>query len=157
MTFVLAFDEAYIRMGKAVINAIHHYHDSPSIFLYTTYKVHPCFLELASTYPNLEIIPFKNRGYHFGDWHPLIWAKIEAFGLDVKGPIIFLDADMIIYKNLEPFVNNFSASGRLIGASTDFAPLVKQFNSGLDFRQYFYGHLFKDRAYLPAPAFNAGA
>ncbi|MEI6948656.1 glycosyltransferase [Paraflavisolibacter sp. H34] len=157
MVFILAIDYGYIRMATAVINGLNHYHHLPRIIVYTlkadTEKIADHFKRSA----NVEVIEFTDGGLHYGQWHPLIWAKIEAFRLDIQETVLFLDADMIIYSNLQKYFDDFTASKKLIGASPDFAPFVKQFNSGFDFRQFFFRHFFNSNNYLMEAAFNAGA
>jgi hypothetical protein len=155
MIFAMAFDAYYAGMGSAVIHALNFYHGHPTILLYTD---DPQSLRgLASKHRNVEVIPFVDSGFHHGEWHPLIWAKLEAFRIEAADCVVFLDADMIVYNELGPHVDAFCRSGKLLGASTDFAPFVKQFNSGFDFREFFFGHILDRRSYLSAPAFNAGA
>lgn len=157
MIFVMAFDAVYASMGEAVINALNHYHDRPNIVVFTDDVHAPPLHRLGLLHDNVDILPFKPKEYHCGEWHPLIWAKLEAFRLPVDECVMFLDADMIIYNNLSHFEGMLLSSGKTIGASRDFAPFVKQFNSGFDFRQFFFRHYFAEDQCLAAPAFNAGA
>lgn len=157
MIFAMAFDAAYASMGEAVINALNFYHRRPDIVVFTDDAGAPPLRRLARLHRNVSLLPFRTSGYHCGEWHPLIWAKVEAFRLPVDECVIFLDADMIVYGDLGRFERALLASDRIIGASRDFAPFTKQFNSGFDFRQFFFRHYFPSDAYLAAPAFNAGA
>lgn len=157
MIFAMAFNAAYASMAEAVINALNHYQRQPSIIVFTDDLHAPPLRRLAQLHPNMDLIPFEPAGHHYGEWHPLIWAKLEAFRLGTDECVMFLDADMIIYGELDRFETALLASGKAVGASRDFAPFAKQFNSGFDFRQFFFRHYFDDDAYLTAPAFNAGA
>ena len=157
MVFALAFDEKYSQMAAAVINALNFYHNTPTIIAFSDDVTSPSATRLSSLHKNLSFIPFKKYALHYGEWHPLIWAKIEAFRLPVNDCVVFLDADVIIYNNLSRFRDDFLASGKVIAASRDFAPFVKQFNSGFDFRQFFFQHYFANDEHLNAVAFNAGA
>ena len=157
MIFVLAFDYSYLRMATAVINGLNHFHNFPRIIVYTLKSDKQKIANHFKVSMNIEIIEFVNPNLHYGQWHPLIWAKIEAFRLDIKETILFLDSDMIIYNNLQKYFDEFDASNKIVGASPDFAPFVKQFNSGFDFRQFFFRHFFESDDYLMADAFNAGA
>jgi lipopolysaccharide biosynthesis glycosyltransferase len=157
MVFALAFDERYSQMAVAVINALNFYHNTPTIVVFSDDVTGSSATRIRSVHKNVTFIPFERYALHYGEWHPLIWAKIEAFRLPVNDCVMFLDADVIIYNNLSRFEDEFLASGKIIGASRDFAPLVKQFNSGFDFRQFFFRHYFANDEYLHAAAFNAGA
>lgn len=157
MVFIIACDKHYSKMAQAVINSLNYYHDNCRIIVYSTDSDSDEILNLKNGHNNIRIIPFNDLGYHYGEWHPLIWAKIEAFNLDIDEPVMFLDVDVIIYRSLSDFFDCFEKSAKIIGASRDFAPFVKQFNGSFDFCQFFFNNFFQDSSYLTAPAFNAGA
>jgi alpha-N-acetylglucosamine transferase len=157
MVFAMAFDSYYSTMGRSVINALNFYHNNPSIFIYTPFPKHELLARVEADYPNVRLIPAPQNTFHYGEWHPLIWSKIEVFNLPIDDCVVFLDADVIVYNNLQKYCDRFLKSGKAIGASADFAPFIKQFNSGFDFHQFFFKRIFTNDAYLSATAFNAGA
>ena len=157
MIFAMAFDELYGRMASAVIHALNFFHRDPYIVVFAHDPANLHIKTLSERYRNIEVARCPHPQFHFGQWHPLIWAKLEAFRLETKESVMFLDADMIVYRELSVFEKAFEESGRCVGASSDFAPFVKQFNSGFDFYQHFFDEPFQDLTYLRQPAFNAGA
>lgn len=140
MIFAIAFDDAYKPMGKSIINAINYYHENPRILLFTT-----SYNNLKS-YKNIEVINFrKYKEFKYLEWHPLIWAKIYAFSLDIQDVIVFLDVDCIMFRDVKELVHKYLDSGKAIGASQDDDSFSSQFKKNI-FSSY---NKFK--------AFNAGA
>jgi hypothetical protein len=75
-------------MGETIQRMIRHYHQNDSITIYTSidnYKpvVDGCIVKTFGTKLNL----------YFGEWHPLIWSKLEAFNSSSNELTIFLDVD----------------------------------------------------------------
>jgi len=122
--FVLAFDKSYLKMGKALINALNYFHSFPKIKIYTT-----DYLELCETLEgnNVQVIDFVPLPYNYADWHPLIWAKIEAFNLDSKETQVFMDVDIIMYSPLTKYIEEFNKSGCAFAAAEDDDPFFFQF------------------------------
>lgn len=125
-TFVMAFDESYKAMGRALVNAVNYYHDYPEILIYTT-----SFDVISKEFNarNIIVINFSATKYNYSDWHPLIWAKIEAFNLPRKSIIVFLDVDIILYGSLQSYIEKFSESGYAIAACADDDDFTSQFSA----------------------------
>jgi lipopolysaccharide biosynthesis glycosyltransferase len=110
-------------MARSLINSINKYHNSPNIIICSDEK------DILSFFlgNNIEFIEFHNNDLHFSYWHPLIWAKLDAFNISTKETVAILDVDIVMYKSLTKYVNRFEESGQIIGASEDDDNFESQF------------------------------
>ncbi|MGL5863488.1 MAG: hypothetical protein ACRCY9_19770, partial [Phycicoccus sp.] len=72
----------------------------------------------------------------FGEWHPLVWAKLEAFASDPDVLQVVLDVDQIMYHSLSACIDEAARSGKTISASPDISDLrshlLESFDGDLD-------------------------
>jgi lipopolysaccharide biosynthesis glycosyltransferase len=134
-------------MARSLINTINKFHNFPNIIICSDEK------NIVSFFPNsnIEFRQFSNKGFNFSYWHPLIWAKLDAFNISTKETIVILDTDIIMYKSLTDCVGKFNKSDKLIGASEDDDCFDTQFTTT---------NLFKDLRLVyhsDQKALNAGA
>jgi hypothetical protein len=149
--FVLAFDASYLRMATALVHALHHFHPGAPIRVYTLPD------DLAALSPwarrlggGVEVIAYRPpAALSSGEWHPLIWAKLEAFAAEDAGPQVVLDVDQILYRPVSGHVARALASGRWISASPDITDLRGHV------QPWFTGEPLD--ALAGVPCFNAGA
>lgn len=126
MYFVIAFSEKYTRCAQGLINAINHYHDA-EIIAYVDDIDNEAVRSIARSYANLHLIEFVPNEWSYGNWHPLIWSKIDAFSLDISEPCVFLDVDILMYKPLDSYLERYQRSGKIIGGAMDDDSLADQF------------------------------
>jgi|GEM_PF-6446660 len=148
---VLAFDPSYLRMATALVRSLAQVHPGHRIRVYTL-APHVAELEAwASAFDAVEIVAYRPaHALSCGEWHPLIWAKLEAFAGAPGVPQVVLDVDQILYRSLSGAVARATASGDVIAASPDITDLrghvLASFDDGYPV----------DRL-AGVPCFNAGA
>lgn len=148
--FVLAFDASYVRMATALVHALNHFHPGRPVRVYTLEADLAALQRWARGFRDVEVLGYRPpAGVSFGEWHPLVWAKLEAFAAERAGYQVVLDVDQILYRELSGGIAEAMASGRLISASPDITDLR--------------GHVLPSFSGEPlealegVPCFNAGA
>ncbi|MCA9656706.1 MAG: hypothetical protein KC486_00040, partial [Myxococcales bacterium] len=149
--FLLAFDRGYARMATALVRSLEHYHADPDVRVLTLAKDVDELRAWARQFQSVRVDPFADaHSFRFGEWHPLIWAKLAAFACADVDSCVVLDVDQIMYCGVDEFVDTARASGKSIAASPDMTRL--------------HGHMrgsWRDdpelRRLPDAPCFNAGA
>lgn len=116
-------------MGIGLINSLNYFHDFPDILVFTTDFDELNKIGLSS---NVKLVSFENTRYNYGNWHPLIWAKLECFRLD-SDVVIFLDSDIIMYKDIHNYINQFLSNKSIFAATPDDEELHEQFHIKIDF------------------------
>ncbi|WP_437757030.1 hypothetical protein [Sorangium sp. So ce1389] len=149
--FVLAFDPGYLRMATALVHALVHFHAGHRIRVYTMAEHVDALTAWARPFREVEVVAYRPaHALSFGEWHPLVWAKLEAFAAEESACQVVLDVDQILYRSLTGCIGEALDSGKIISASPDITDLrghvLPSFNSGegLD-------------ALAGVPCFNAGA
>ncbi len=151
VVFLLALDRHYRHMATALVHTIERFHRDPEIRVYTMAGDLEILRAWAARFSSVVVLPYDEVGrFDFGDWHPLIWAKLEAFALTDAEVCVVLDVDQIMYKPVTEHVAAARRSGKVIAASPDMTRL--------------HGHMRESRLRDPdlagladAPCFNAGA
>jgi hypothetical protein len=148
--FVLAFDAGYARMATALVHALQHFHPGHPIRVYTMVRDLTTLQEWSARFRGVEVVSYQPpAALHYGEWHPLVWAKLAAFADEAAGPQVVLDVDQIMYGPVTAYVAEAVAAGRVIAASPDITDLR--------------GHVRDSFAGAPLdsligiPCFNAGA
>jgi hypothetical protein len=148
--FVLAFDVRYERMATALVHSLNHFHPGRPVRVYVLPDEHAALQRWARGFRDVEVVPYRPvADLSFGDWHPLVWAKLEAFAAEGEGPQVVLDVDQLLYRPLSRFVEESAASGHAVAASPDITDLR--------------GHVLPSFTGAPLdslvgrPCFNAGA
>lgn len=146
--FLLAFDTGYTRMATALVHSLNHFHPGRPVRVYTLREEHAALRHWARSFRDVEVVPYRPPAdLSFGEWHPLVWAKLEAF--TAERPQVVLDVDQLLYRELSDQVERALASGRLVSASPDITDLR--------------GHVLPSfsgeplEALAGVPCFNAGA
>jgi hypothetical protein len=148
--FVLAFDAAYARMATALVHALQHFHPGHPIRVYTLPGELAALRAWSRPFRDVEVVAYRMpAALDFGEWHPLIWAKLEAFAAEDTGPKVVLDVDQILYGPVSDHVARALASGRCISASPDITDLRGHVQA------WFTGSPLE--ALVGVPCFNAGA
>jgi hypothetical protein len=149
--FVLAFDPGYLRMATALVHSLGHFHPGHRIRVFTL-EEHVAPLDAwARSFPDVEVIPYRPaHALSFGEWHPLVWAKLEAFAVEEGACQVVLDVDQILYRSLSGCVAKAVAAGKIVSASPDITDLrghvLPSFEGGVGLD-----------ALSGVPCFNAGA
>lgn len=151
--FVLAFDPGYASMATALVRSLEHFHPGRPIRVYTLPE-HTA--KLAAWARAFRVSPVEIVAYHadaelsFGEWHPLIWAKLEAFAADVGEYQIVLDVDQILYREIDDCLDEAVRAGKTIAASPDITDLRGHVHASFSYRHDL-------EAMRGIPCFNAGA
>ncbi|WP_437725551.1 hypothetical protein [Sorangium sp. So ce861] len=149
--FVLAFDPGYLRMATALVRSLVHFHAGHPIRVYTMAEHTGALAAWARPFREVEVVPYRPvHALSFGEWHPLVWAKLEAFTAEESACQVVLDVDQILYRSLSGCVAEALDSSKIISASPDITDLrghvLPSFAGG------------KERdALAGVPCFNAGA
>jgi hypothetical protein len=151
--FLLAFDPSYARMATALVRSLTVFHPGCPIVVHTLDE-HLHALESWArdhAFRDVSVVPFRPATeLSFGEWHPLVWAKLEAFASDPDVLQVVLDVDQIMYGDLSACIEEAAGSGKTISASPDIS----------DFRDHVH-RSFKGNRDLASSAdmrcFNAGA
>jgi len=148
--FVLSFDAGYLRMAKALVNAIGHFHPGKRVRVLTLPSSAEAIEAWAADKPDVEVIRYRAPDLEFGEWHPLVWAKLEAFAPRAHALEVVLDVDQILYGPLDDCIAAASASGATISASPDITDLRGHVHES-------FGAPEALEALSGVPCFNAGA
>lgn len=148
--FVLAFDSGYTRMATALVHALNHFHPGRPVRVYTLREEREALRRWARAFRDVEVIAYEPSAWlHFGEWHPLVWAKLEAFAAEGDGYQVVLDVDQLLYRALTGCIEEAMDSGRTLSASPDITDLR--------------GHVLPSfggeplEGLIGVPCFNAGA
>lgn len=148
--FFLAFDAGYLRMATALVNALGHFHPGKRIRVLTLPSDVQALRDFARTRPDVEVVPYRPPNLDFGEWHPLVWAKLEAFACEDHAAEVVLDVDQILYRPLSGCVAEALASNKPISASPDITDLRGHVHAS-------FGTDEELAALVGVPCFNAGA
>lgn len=124
--FVLAFEPSYARMATSLIRSLTILHPECPIVVYT---LDDHLTELRSWagahgFRHVSVASYRPATLlSFGEWHPLVWAKLEAFAGDPDVMQVILDVDQILYHDLSGCIAEAVASGKTISASPDITDL----------------------------------
>jgi hypothetical protein len=122
--FLVAFDPGYIRMATALVHSLAHFHPGRRIRAFTLPEHMAALREWARPFRDVELVTYEpDPKLSFGEWHPLVWAKLEAFAGEEGTYQVFLDVDQILYRSLSGCIAEAIASGKLISASRDITDL----------------------------------
>jgi len=148
--FVLAFDTGYARMATALVHSLNHFHPGRPVRVFTLEEDHAALQRWARAFRDVEVVPYRPLAdVSFGEWHPLVWAKLGAFAAENAGLQVVLDVDQLLYRELSGCIAEARASGRTVSASPDITDLR--------------GHVLPSFSSEPletlagVPCFNAGA
>jgi hypothetical protein len=122
--FVLAMSPNYKRMGTAFLHALNHFEPGRAIRIFT---LAPDLAEMrawAAGFRDVTVLPYGNsKSFQYGDWHPLIWAKLEAFAMTDHEYNVVLDVDQILYRSVADHVRLAKESGKIFSGSEDMTSL----------------------------------
>ncbi|HVG61324.1 MAG TPA: hypothetical protein VNA24_22380 [Hyalangium sp.] len=122
--FVLAFDVGYARMATALVHSLNHFHPGRPIRVYVMEEDLAPLQRWAKGFRDVEVRRYEQAGrLSFGEWHPLVWAKLEAFAAEEHSSQVVLDVDQILYRDLSPCIAEALAAGKTISASPDISSL----------------------------------
>lgn len=122
--FVLAFDVGYARMATALVHSLNHFHPGRPIRVYTMEEDEEPLRRWATGFHDVEVRRYVHAGrLSFGEWHPLVWAKIEAFADEELPCQVVLDVDQILYRSLSGCIAEALSAGKSISASPDISSL----------------------------------
>jgi hypothetical protein len=149
--FTLAFDRGYTRMATALVHALRHFHPARTIRVFTLPDDVAALQRWSERWPEVSVHAYRQaHDLSFGEWHPLIWAKLEAFAADPAELQVVLDVDQILYRSLEPSIAEAERAGRAVAASPDITDLRGHVHAS------FGGGRGLDEL-VGVPCFNAGA
>ncbi len=162
--FVLAFDPGYARMATALVHSLAHFHPGQPIRVFTL-PAHAAELERWAQPSRqrgvaLDVVAYApDLELSFGEWHPLVWAKLEAFAADPGELQVVLDVDQLLYRSLEACVAEAAAAGKAIAASPDITDLRGHVHASFDAGDAGSGGSAVHRLdeLRGVPCFNAGA
>jgi hypothetical protein len=164
--FLLAFDPGYCRMATALVNSLIHFHPGRLIRVYTLPEHVEPLRVWARPYRDIEVVAYRPpHQLAFGEWHPLIWAKLEAFAAEEHTFQVVLDVDQLLYRSLSRCIAEAAGAGKLVAASPDISDLrahvLPSFRDNCSDNGRDDGHDDPDDQGLDAlagvPCFNAGA
>lgn len=148
--FFLAFDVGYLRMATALVHALCHFHPGKRIRVLTLPADVEHLAAWAATLPGVEIAAYAASNLDFGEWHPLVWAKLEAFASEDHEMEVVLDVDQLLYRPLTECIAEAWLAGKVIAASPDITDLRGHVRAT-------YTHPEGLEALRGVPCFNAGA
>ncbi|MGL4745831.1 MAG: hypothetical protein ACRCXL_15775 [Dermatophilaceae bacterium] len=137
--FLLALDPTYARMATALVRSLTVFHPGSPIVV-RTLDEHLDTLKSwvrAHAFRDVSIVPFRPAvELSFGEWHPLVWAKLEAFASDPDIVHVVLDVDQIMYRDFSACIDEAAKSSKTISASPDISDLrshlLDSFDGALD-------------------------
>jgi hypothetical protein len=149
--FLLALDPSYLRMGTALVHSLNHFHPGKEVKLYVQSHDFEGFQTWARSFRDVTVVPYANAAaLDAGEWHPLVWAKLEAFAAPDDRFHVVLDVDQLLFRGLDAHVEEAARSGKRLSASPDISTLHQHFRPGFAASAELAG--------VPdAPCFNAGA
>ena len=122
--FVLAFDAGYARMATALVHSLNHFHPGRPIRVYAMEEDVGVLQRWAKDFCDVEVRRYLQAGrFSFGEWHPLVWAKLEAFADEDQSCQVVLDVDQILYRSLSGCIAEALSAGKTISASPDISSL----------------------------------
>ncbi|GGY24652.1 hypothetical protein [Paludibacterium paludis] len=124
IAFQLAADAAYARMCTAMVHAIRHFHPDAPVRLYRPEADREAFAHLEG---KAELLPPPPSTLPFGEFHPLIWTKMEAAAWEGPDVVVVLDPDQILYRPMRELCERFWASDADFGSTTDDEDVRHQF------------------------------
>jgi hypothetical protein len=138
-------------MATALVHSLGHFHPGHRIRVYTLREHVAALKAWARSFPDVEVVPYRaGHALAFGEWHPLVWAKLEAFAAEEGVHQVVLDVDQILYRSLSGCIAEAIDAGKIIAASPDITDLrghvLPSFQGGVGLE-----------ALGGVPCFNAGA
>ena len=133
--FLLAFDPSYARMATALVRSLTVFHPGCPIVVHTLDE-HVRTLDewaRAHRFRDVSIVPYRPAtALSFGEWHALVWAKLEAFAADPDVLEVVLDVDQILYRDLWACIDEAAESGKTISASPDISDFRDHVHESFD-------------------------
>lgn len=143
----MAFTYDYAEMAAGLLARVRQYHPLADLFLFTDEESYSAAKTLANAFSATDLRLASIRDYPCGDWNSIVTAKFDIFGLSYADPILFLDTDQILYRELTNFIEKFANSGAALAGSADDESFADQFKPGAAL----------DGIAADAPCINTGA
>lgn len=126
----IALTSDHALMACGFLAKLREFHPHNGIFIITDEKSVSTASNIAEAFNALEVVVTTSMGFNCLEWGEIVTSKFVVFNLPTNRPVVFLDIDQVITRDINVFVREFVDSGVLLAGGADDEPLRNQFQSG---------------------------